>query len=172
MLIEVHGYSAIAAGAAFLPLSAIMAIGSRWSGGLGDRFGSRMPLVLGSSISDRLLSSRLFGQRSKLLDGLLPGLFLVGIGLTLVVPPLTAAVFESVPASRSGSASRINNAVDVADGLIAVAAIGLAYKGSGAAGIHAAALSEAFAMVKFAAGGLALSSALIAAMTIETRQAR
>ena len=37
-LIEVHGYSALAAGAAFLPFSAIMGLGSRWSGGLVDRF--------------------------------------------------------------------------------------------------------------------------------------
>jgi EmrB/QacA subfamily drug resistance transporter len=44
LLIEVHGYSAMAAGMAFLPFSAIMGAGSRWSGGLVDRFGSRPPL--------------------------------------------------------------------------------------------------------------------------------
>jgi hypothetical protein len=31
LLIDVHGYSATAAGAAFLPFSVIMGLGSRWS---------------------------------------------------------------------------------------------------------------------------------------------
>ena len=46
-LISVHGYSATMAGAVFLPFTAIMAVLSRWSGGLLDRFGARLPLVAG-----------------------------------------------------------------------------------------------------------------------------
>jgi MFS family permease len=50
MLIERHGLSASAAGAAFLPFSAVMGIGSPWSGGLVERFGPRPPLMLGPAI--------------------------------------------------------------------------------------------------------------------------
>ena len=41
LLIYTYGYSAAAAGAAFLPFSAIMAVGSRTAGGLALRIGSR-----------------------------------------------------------------------------------------------------------------------------------
>ena len=51
LLIEVHGYSATAAGAAFLPFSVIMGLGSRWSGGLVERFGPRPPLIIGPSVT-------------------------------------------------------------------------------------------------------------------------
>ena len=51
LLIGVHGYSAKAAGAAFLPFSGIIGTGSRWAGGLVERLGSRRPLLLGPSVT-------------------------------------------------------------------------------------------------------------------------
>ena len=46
-LIQVQGYSATAAGAALLPFILIMFVLSRWAGKLVDRFGPRLPLVVG-----------------------------------------------------------------------------------------------------------------------------
>jgi MFS family permease len=50
-LIQVHGYPATLAGAAFLPFTILMAGLSRWAGGLLDRFGARLPLVIGPAIA-------------------------------------------------------------------------------------------------------------------------
>src|SRR5204862_2329454 len=50
-LIEVQHYSATAAGAALLPLVALLAALSRWSGELVHRRGARLPLVAGPSIA-------------------------------------------------------------------------------------------------------------------------
>src|SRR5690606_7805725 len=50
-LIDLHGYSAAAAGAAFLPFTLVMGGLSRWSGGLVVRYGSRRPLVIGPAIT-------------------------------------------------------------------------------------------------------------------------
>ena len=50
-LIQVHGYPATLAGTAFLPFTIIMAALSRWAGGLLDRFGARLPLVVGPAIA-------------------------------------------------------------------------------------------------------------------------
>ena len=50
-LIQVEGFSAVLAGAAFLPFTLIMATLSRWAGGLLDRFGAKGPLIIGPAIA-------------------------------------------------------------------------------------------------------------------------
>jgi hypothetical protein len=56
--------------------------------------------------------------------GLLPGIVIFGLGLSITVAPLTAAILGDVPQSEAGIASAINNAVARVAGLVAVAAVG------------------------------------------------
>ena len=50
-LIQVGGYSAVLAGVAFLPFPIVIGLLSRWSGGLVDRIGARLPLIIGPLIT-------------------------------------------------------------------------------------------------------------------------
>jgi EmrB/QacA subfamily drug resistance transporter len=171
MLIEAHRYSAKAAGAAFLPFSGIMGAGSRWAGGLVERLGSRPPLLLGPSVTALgFVILGLSGGSASYWRGFLPGLCIVAVGMTLCVAPLTTTVFNSTPEGRSGTASGINNAVARVGGLLAVAALGLAFGNTGQSGVRGPALEMAYRVVMFAAAGLAGLSAFTAALTIGRRR--
>jgi MFS family permease len=173
LLIQVHGYSAAAAGAAFLPFSVIMGAGSRWTGGLVERFGARLPLVVGPALTAggfALLA--ISGDNPDYWSGFLPGLIVVGIGMTIAVPPLTTTVFDASPDDRSGTASGINNAAARAGSLIAVAALGLAFGGTAPGDFGGEALARAYRLVMFAAAALAAFGAAIAAFTIGARPER
>src|SRR5205823_12589239 len=59
------------------------------------------------------------------LSPVLPAVIVFGIGLTLVVAPVTATVLAAADARHSGIASGINNAVSRVGGLLAVAVLPL-----------------------------------------------
>ena len=123
-LIQVRGYPATFAGAAFLPFTIIMAGLSRWAGGLLDRFGARLPLVIGPAISALGLGLMAWMvSRGAYWEFLVP-IVLLGFGMVISVAPLTTTVINSVPPNQTGVASGVNNAVASVANLFAVAILG------------------------------------------------
>lgn len=132
------GLSATLAGLASLPISILMTVGSSWAGSLAGRIGPRIPMTLGPALMAAASLLMLFvSEPFDYWTQLLPGIVLFGVGLTVTVSPLTAAILGSIDPIRSGIASAANNAVARIAGLLAVAMLGVITAGSlDLAGFH------------------------------------
>lgn len=125
-LIQVHGYSATAAGSAFLPFVIITFLLSRWAGGLVTRFGARLPLIIGPIIAGvGFVLFALPGTGGSYWTTFFPAVVILGFGMSLVIAPLTTTAMSSVSGRHSGLASGVNNAVSRTAGLLAIPLLGI-----------------------------------------------
>jgi EmrB/QacA subfamily drug resistance transporter len=123
-VIQVRHYAPAAAGAVFLPLIAIMFFFSARVGAMAEKLGERRLLVGGACCAGAgfcLLAA--LSASGGYWRSLLPGVLLLGVGVTLAVAPLTTAVMSSVKESQTGIASAVNNALSRLAGLVAVSVL-------------------------------------------------
>jgi EmrB/QacA subfamily drug resistance transporter len=130
-LILIQHYSPTAAGAAFLPFIALVSLLSPWIGGLSRKTGARILLLIGPI----LVACGFLGLAKQSIGGSYWHTFFVptvvfGLGMALVVAPLTTTVLDSVGKDHFGIASGINNAVARTAGLLAVATLSLMLTGA------------------------------------------
>ncbi len=140
LLIAGWGLSAAEVGFIFLPLSVLIALLSGPVGQWSDRIGPRFPIASGSvvvAVAFAGLALLAYAGIHSFWWGVFPLMALMGLGMALVVSPLSTAVMTAVEDKDTGAASGINNAVSRIGGLIAVAAMG-----SLAAWVYAAALNS------------------------------
>jgi predicted MFS family arabinose efflux permease len=158
LLIQIHHWSAVAAGAALLPVPVLIGIGSRLMGRVAARIGGRMPLSCGSLLVG--LGLALYGHLgANAVDywlDIFPPTLLVALGMGVSVAPLTTAVMASVDTDHVGIASSFNSAVARIAGLVATALLGLVFSKQDS--------SNAFIPAFRAAALVGAASALVAAM--------
>lgn len=125
----VLGYDALAAGLALVPSFALLALFSERFGSLAARYGPRSFMTVGPALM--AVGAALYAflppssspwtidpgrasswiPSSGYLTHVLPGTLLFGLGMAVMVAPLTTALMASVPTRNAGIASAFNNAV-------------------------------------------------------------
>ncbi len=121
---QIQGYSPTETGLGLLPPIVLITVFTAPSGALADRIGPRLQMIIGPlivAIGMSLLATA--GADAAYLRHFLPGLVLFGIGMAIVIPPLTKSAL-SVKPQFSGSASGINNGVSRVAGLLGIAVLG------------------------------------------------
>jgi EmrB/QacA subfamily drug resistance transporter len=156
------GYSALEAGGSFLPFTGLMLLLSARVGGLAQRIGPRLPMTVGPLVSAAglLLFSRV-GPGDGYLSAVLPAVTLFGLGMTVTVAPLTAAVLGAVDRRRAGVASAVNNVAARLAGLLGIAVIPVAAGIDNGAGL-ARSLDTGYAGALRISAGLCAAGAMIA----------
>ena len=94
----VLGYSPLEAGVATLPMTVIMFFLAKRGGALAARIGPRLPMALGPlvcAVGIALISQ--VGVGSSYWLNIFPGVVIFGLGLALLVAPLTATVLAAAP---------------------------------------------------------------------------
>jgi hypothetical protein len=113
-----------------------------------------------------LLALRAIGPEANYWLHVLPGSVVFGMGLALLVAPLTASVLGAVEDRFAGVASGVNNAAARAGGLLAVAALPLLVGLSGTAYRDPGELTGGYRAAMLWCAGLLLSGAAIAAVFV------
>jgi EmrB/QacA subfamily drug resistance transporter len=129
-LVQAQGYSQALAGLAFTPFALLLSTLSRFTGALSDRYGPRLPLIVGPTLAGlAFLIFGLIGLTSGPADywtTFFPGVLVFGVGMAITVAPLTSTVMGAAPSHLAGTASGINNAVSRTAGVLAIAILGAA----------------------------------------------
>src|ERR1700683_2936277 len=102
----------------------------------------------------------------RYLPAVLPSLIVFGVGLGVLITPITATVLASVDSQHSGIASAVNNALSRLGQMIAVAALPLAAGLSGSAFEDPARMAAGFPVAMTVAAGASFAAALLAWTTI------
>jgi len=157
------GMSPLMAGASLLPLTLIMLMLSARAGALATRVGPRRPMTIGPLIvAVALLLMMRIGPGSSYWLDILPAVIILGLGLSLTVAPLTAAVLAAAETRHAGVASGVNNAVARTAALLAVAVLPIVMGLTGDDYERPVPLADGFHQAMGWCAGLVALSALIA----------
>jgi EmrB/QacA subfamily drug resistance transporter len=162
-----HGYSPVEAGASLLPVTFIMLLLSSRSGALASRIGPRLQMTVGPVViaASFLLFARLESS-GDYLTVVLPAAVVFGLGVAIMVAPLTATALSAAPADHAGVASAVNNDVARAAGLIAVAVLPALAGITGDSYLHPAALAHGFRTAALISAVFCVAGGVLAGLAI------
>jgi EmrB/QacA subfamily drug resistance transporter len=165
-------YSAIEAGAAFLPMTALIILVAPLAGRTSDRIGSRWLMTVGMVlVSTQLLYFSRLDETSTFWT-LLPGLLVGGVGMSLVMTPSAAAAVRSVPVDKSGVGSAVLNASRQVGGAMGIALMGAIMASRLGEPPTPEGFLDGFSTALTVAAGIAFAGALVAAALVRPHEER
>jgi hypothetical protein len=168
----VAGFSPLVSGVALLPATVLMLLLSARAGALGQRIGPRIPMTVGPLIgAAALILFSMIGADASYAVEVLPAVVLFGLGLSVLVAPLTATALGALDDSYAGIASGVNNAVARAAGLLSVAVLPLAAGLGGGSLTDAAQLHPVYRTAMLICAGLMAGGGVLAFFLIPNRLA-
>jgi predicted MFS family arabinose efflux permease len=167
---NVLGYSAVQAGAAFLPMTVLIILVAPIAGRTSDRIGSRGLMTAGLLLVAVHLTyfSRL-GQDATFWD-LLPALLIGGLGMSLTMTPSAAAATRAVPVEKAGVGSAVLTASRQVGGAMGIALMGaiMAHEAGGARTPEA--FMAGFERALTVAAAIAVAGALVAFLLVRPHE--
>jgi EmrB/QacA subfamily drug resistance transporter len=170
---NVLGYSAVRAGAAFLPMTLLIILVAPFAGRASDRLGSRWLMTAGMTLVGCCLLVFAQVQTDSSYVALLPAMLLGGVGMATTMTPMTAAALSSVPVDKAGVGSGMLNTFRQVGGALGIAVMGaILASGTNSALASGASKVEAFMNglhhALYIAALIAFAGALTAAITIRS----
>ena len=174
---DIRHFSAVKAGATFLPMTLLIILIAPLAGRFSDRLGSRGLMTAGMTMTgiSLLFFARLEPHSSFWM--MFPALVIGGAGMALVMTPMTAAAMSAVPTDKAGVGSGMLNTFRQIGGALGIAVMGAVLSSREASQLQAGATKvEAFMSglheALYLGAGVAFGAALVAATLIRSHAIR
>ncbi|HEX5028525.1 MAG TPA: MFS transporter [Gaiellaceae bacterium] len=167
---NILGYSAVQAGAAFLPMTLLIIVVAPMAGKASDRLGSRGLMTAGMILLSvqLLLFSRLSADAS--FWNLLPALLIGGVGMACTMTPSAAAATRSVPVDKAGVGSAVLNSARQVGGTMGIAVMGAIMAAEAGGERTPAAFMDGFQAALTVAAAIALLGAVVAFLLVRPHE--
>jgi EmrB/QacA subfamily drug resistance transporter len=167
---NILGYSAIKAGATFLPMTILIILVAPAAGILSDRLGSRWLMAGGMTlVAGSLVIFAQLGTTSGFWN-IFPGLIIGGVGMALTMSPMTSAALSAVSVDKAGVASGVLNTFRQVGGSLGIAVGGAILASYVSVAPQSPQFADQFVTglqhALYTSAGIALAAALVAAVTI------
>ena len=167
---NILGYSAVQAGAAFLPMTILIILVAPMAGKASDRIGSRWLMTTGMTLlAVQLLYFSQLGSGSSFWN-LLPGMLIGGVGMALTMTPSAAAATRAVPVEKAGVGSAVLNAFRQVGGSVGIALMGAIMAAEAGGRQTVAAFMDGFEVSLLVAAAIAFAGAIVAAVLVRPHE--
>ncbi|KXP00571.1 MFS transporter [Tsukamurella pseudospumae] len=125
---QVHGLTVLETGAAILPMTVVVALGSTASGFVTARTGPRPPMVAGFACA--ATGALVVAVGASHPSAIVTGMSLIGLA-SLAMPAMTSVALDAAPPEHAGLAGAVLNCARQAGGALGVAGFGALYNATG-----------------------------------------